>query len=94
MQVQVRGRPPLPLSFALVAGRELAKELFQRGLLLYFLSQWLADRVLETGTQQVGGGEGRGGEGRGGEGRVERGQLGQCREGRPSVRPPPARPPP
>jgi len=43
---------PLPAEAALVAARELGKELLQRGAALVFAARWLTDRFLEAGADE------------------------------------------
>lgn len=50
-----RALPPLPLpaEAGLVAGRELAKELLQRGVFFALAAGWLTDRLYEAGADDV-----------------------------------------
>lgn len=50
-----RALPPLPLpaEAGLVAGRELAKELLQRGVIFTFTAAWLTDRLYEAGADDA-----------------------------------------
>jgi hypothetical protein len=43
---------PIPAEAALIAARELSKELLQRGVLLVFTARWLTDRFLEGGAAE------------------------------------------
>jgi hypothetical protein len=47
---------PLPYEAALIAARELSKELLQRGVLLVFCARWLSDRLGEAGVADENGG--------------------------------------